>query len=57
MSLTCSNLEQIQPSINYQVIFDHVGHILAEDKNIQFLTSDEQKLEFIKKFFVIKSLH
>jgi hypothetical protein len=57
MPLTCSNLEQIQPSINYQIIFDHVGHILADEKNIQFLTSDEQKLEFVKKFFVTESFH
>jgi hypothetical protein len=42
-------------SVNYQMILDHLGNILIDDKNINYLTSEEQKLEFIKKFLIIKN--
>ena len=50
MNLTSPHLPNKDHGIDYQVIIDFLGNTIVDDKNFQFLTTDERKLEFIQKF-------
>jgi hypothetical protein len=54
MTNSVTSQKQQDSSVNYQMILDHLGNILIDERNINYLTSDEQKLEFVKKFLLIQ---